>query len=31
MLILDMSVIDRVIEFITNDLDIEITEKNKNL
>ena len=31
MLILDMSVVDRVIEFITNELNIEITEKIKNL
>ena len=31
MLILDMSVIDRVIEFITNDLNREISENNKNL
>ena len=26
-----MSVVDKVIEFITNDLNIEITEKNKEL
>ncbi len=26
-----MSIVDRVIEFITNDLNIEITEKNKEL
>ena len=26
-----MSIVDKVIEFITNDLNIEITEKNKEL
>ena len=31
MVILDMSVVDRVIEFITNDLNIKISKKNKEL
>ncbi len=31
MLILDMPVIDEVLYFLTNDLNIEITEKNKEL